>query len=83
MIISKKPKNIREAIIYDQYLKDGWEVYHKGFPDFLMYKDGKIKMIEVKRQQKRKTIQMGLSKYQQRIKEILSQFFDYEIVYIP
>lgn len=27
---------------------EGWDVYHSGFPDFLCFKDRKVKFVEVK-----------------------------------
>lgn len=57
------------------------EVFHKGWPDFLMFKDGQIRMIEVKRKQRRTTRKMGLSAHQRRIKAILEKHFPYEVRY--
>lgn len=81
-MITKRPINKREAKIYDEYTKGGWEVFHKGFPDFLLYKNGEIRFIEVKRKQKRITKKGGLSPHQRRVKEILEQKFSYEVKYI-
>ena len=80
--MKKLPKNRREREIAEAYLSEGWEVFHKGWPDFLMFKDGKVLMIEVKRVQKKKTPKMGLSSHQQRVKEILSKHHEYEVLYV-
>jgi hypothetical protein len=77
-----KPLNKREAKVYEEYKKEGWEVFHKGWPDFLVYKSGNLRMIEVKREQKRPSKKMGLSKHQRRMKEILERFVDYRVIYI-
>ena len=81
---TKRPKNEREGKIYDLFSTDNWEILHKGFPDFLLFKEkeNKLKFIEVKRKQKKQTAKMGLSAHQRRIKEILSRFFEYEVIYI-
>lgn len=76
------PKNERERQIAQRYLNNGWEVLHKGWPDFLMFKDGKIRMIEVKRTQRRITKKMGLSAHQKRVRELLSVHQDYEVIYV-
>jgi hypothetical protein len=80
-MIVQIPKNKREKRVAEEYAAQGFEVLHKGWPDFLVIKDGKIRMIEVKRKQSRSTKKMGLSKHQARMKEILSQHFEYEIRY--
>jgi len=41
--------NIAEKAEYDKLCAEGWTVYRNGWPDFLAYKDGKFRFIEVKR----------------------------------
>lgn len=77
--------NKRERKVQQEYLKKGYEVYSRGWPDFLMYHQEKdeLVLIEVKRKQKRPTQKMGLSKYQQRVIEILRhKGIKVEVVYV-
>lgn len=83
---TKRPKNYREAKVHDLAVNGGWEVLHKGWPDFIIHKNGEIRMIEVKKKSdkslnnhKRKN---GLSLHQLRIKEILEKHFKYVVLYI-
>lgn len=54
--------NKREAEVYDKLIKEGYEVYHAGFPDFLAYNPGtnKIVFIEVKAESQRENKRGGL-----------------------
>lgn len=63
--------NRRERLIAERYESQGYEVIRKGWPDFLFYKSGEAKFVEVKRpclSQKR-----GLSQHQRRTLEILRE----------
>lgn len=74
--------NNREVQVFNKYSKEGWEIYHRGFPDFIMFKDGMVKFVEVKRKQKRPTKKMGLSRYQRRVIEILNTISSCIVEYI-
>lgn len=76
-----KPKNRRERKVAEEYERDGWEVLHKGWPDFLMVRNGEIRLIEVKRKQGRETKKMGLSAHQRKVKEVLEKILPYEVRY--
>ena len=81
----KPIKNRREQEFQLKAVADGWKVYHKGYPDFLLYKENenKIKFVEIKRHQKRKTIKMGLSTHQQEVIDILRKAgLDVEVIYL-
>lgn len=80
-MIQHKPKNKRERRVAEEYEREGWEVLHKGWPDFLMFRNGEIRLIEVKRKQRRKTKKMGLSEHQNRVKQILEKVLAYEVRY--
>jgi len=74
------PKNAREKRVAEEFAAKGFEVIHKGWPDFLMISDDdEIVMIEVKR--KHKLRGSGLSKHQKRMRDILSKHFKYEVRY--
>jgi len=46
---SKKPRrSIAERFALAELEAEGYEVLDKGWPDFLAYKDGKIRLVEVK-----------------------------------
>ncbi len=81
---AKRIRNRRENIVLYELLQKGYEVFHKGYPDFLVYDEAnnELSFIEVKRKQRRKTKKMGLSKHQQRVIEILKKFHKVEIRYI-
>lgn len=76
--------NYREIKTFKKLKNKGYEVYHKGFPDFLVYneKTNKLIFVEVKRKLKRMTKKMGLSKHQHRVIDILKKFIPVEIWYI-
>jgi hypothetical protein len=46
--IPRERQNRRESVVIGEMLFDGWEVYVRGWPDLLCYKDGKVLAIEVK-----------------------------------
>ena len=46
MLIPKLTPN--ERVIKEEYEKDGWVVFKPSWPDFIMIKDGKIKLVEGK-----------------------------------
>lgn len=77
--------NKSEKEIYDRLIEDGYEVYHKGYPDFLAYnqKTGEILFVEVKREYQRKEKRGGLDKSQAKVLQILSQFHPVRIEYVP
>lgn len=56
-----------ETKVYNELRKEGYTVLHKGWPDFLAFKDGKLRFIEVKRSR-----QYGLSKDQKLMHDYLS-----------
>lgn len=66
----------RELKVYLNARREGWEVLRAGWPDFLLLKDGKIKLVEVKRRGER------LKPHQARMKEVLGKHFPYEVVYV-
>ena len=79
------PKNKRERIVYDELVSQGYEVYHKGYPDFLAYKSdtNELLFIEVKKKQKKPSLKMGLSDHQRRVIDVLRKFIEVKIVYVP
>lgn len=40
--------NKNERRIYDELQREGYEVFHRGWPDFLVLKDGVARLIELK-----------------------------------
>lgn len=44
---SRRPKNIAEGAFFDLAAKDGWEVTHRGWPDFFVRKGDRIAAVEV------------------------------------
>ena len=65
--------NFREKTIKEKYEKLGYEVLHKGWPDFLIFNDKDVIFLEVKRQQKFETKKSGMSKHQTKMHEILKR----------
>ena len=43
-----KPHNLIERKAKRHYEKRGYTELHKGWPDFLLYKNGKIRLVEIK-----------------------------------
>jgi len=75
--------NKRERKIYEDLIYDGWKVFHKGFPDFLCFKDGKVKFIEVKKMSYKFSWKKGLSKHQREVIGLLRKYgFDVEVIYV-
>lgn len=54
-------------------LRRGFKLFSKGWPDYIIEKDGKYIFVECKRPIKRFTKQLGFSKHQLEIKEILQK----------
>jgi len=75
-------KNRRERFVAERYLSEGYEFLKRGWPDFLFIKNNEIVLVEVKRKQKRATVQMGLTKSQIMMKDILSKYFKYIVEYV-
>ncbi len=71
-------KNRREQIIADKYEADGWTIHHKGWPDFLIERNGEIQLVEVKPATKR-GIAEKLTYPQRRMKAILEKHFKYTV----
>ena len=40
---------LTEFSVYERLLGQGWEIWPKGWPDFIAVRDGKVRLIEVKR----------------------------------
>lgn len=83
---TRKPRNRREAYVYDHAIKNGWNILNKGWPDFILYKEDKIMFVEVKNKGQ-KTLnnsrrKEGLSLHQLKMKEILEKHFKYVVLYI-
>ena len=72
MLPVKLKKNRRERAIQERAVNAGYEILHRGWPDFLVYKEDTNEAIflEVKRKCKRPH-KTGLTKYQKRIHQIL------------
>ena len=62
--------NDRELVICAKYRNLGFDYLHKGWPDFLFFKDDEVIFVEVKRKQKHITEKMGLSAHQRQVSEI-------------
>ena len=45
---SKKTKNSAEAQCYEKLEANGWNVMHRGWPDFFCTRDGELCCVEVK-----------------------------------
>ena len=68
-----------------EYLENlGFEVYHKGYPDFLVYNPvtDEVSFVEVKRKQRHNTEKMGLSSHQKRVIELLGKIADVKVEYV-
>lgn len=53
--------------------KRGYKALSKGYPDYVIEKDGKIIFVECKRRMIRKTLKMGFSKHQLEMRKILER----------
>ncbi len=75
-------KNRREQVVADRYEALGYTVFHKGWPDFLIERNGEIELVEVKPTMKRTCRAGRLSRPQQRLKAILEKHFKYTVEYV-
>ena len=76
-------KNKREREVIKEYHNQGWEVLTKGWPDLLLYKNGQVKIIEVKRLSTHPGKKNGLSSHQRRTIQILAELgLDVSIRYV-
>jgi hypothetical protein len=57
----------------------GYEVFRRGWPDFLAYKDGKVRFVEVKPPNSSKREWHDLCGAQRRIAKILADVFGVEV----
>jgi hypothetical protein len=76
--------NEREIKYKIEAEKQGWKLFHRGFPDFLMYneKTNKIKFVEVKQKSKGKFID-NLTSDQKKVIEVLQKSGnDAEVIYL-
>ena len=81
----KLKANKREKQFQKEMLEQGFEVFSRGWPDFLVYdrENNKAKFVEIKRKQKRPSEKMGLSQHQRNVLEILKNIgLGVEIRYI-
>ena len=69
-----RTSNEVEAQVAERLEAEGWEVLKNGWPDFLAYKDGKIRLIEVKPHGGR-----HLSPRQQHMAEIMKEVFGLDV----
>ena len=77
--------NQRERLVYEELIEQGYEVHHKGFPDFLAYHPEKeeLMFVEVKTEPTEWTETAGLTVSQYRVCEILHKFHEVLIKYLP
>jgi hypothetical protein len=45
---TRRPKNEAEGKFYDLAIKHGWAITKRGWPDFFLWQDGKIAVVEIK-----------------------------------
>lgn len=77
--------NEREKIVYDNAVKGGWEVFDKGYPDFLLWKEetGEAIFIEVKAKAYKGNSQGFLTKSQIAMHRVLRKLgFIVKVVHI-
>lgn len=74
-----RTSNPVEREVADKLIADGWEVMKRGWPDFLAYKDGKVRFVEVKPARQGKRIWTDLASTQFRMAEILLEVFGVEV----
>ena len=74
-----RTSNPVERQVADQLIADGWEVMKRGWPDFLAYKDGKVRFVEVKPARSGKRAWTDLRTTQLRMAEILFEAFGVEV----
>lgn len=44
----RRPANEAEGQLFDELTADGWEVFKRGYPDFICVRNGKVMFVEVK-----------------------------------
>jgi hypothetical protein len=74
-----RTSNPTERRVADRLIRDGWEVMKRGWPDFLAYRDGEVRFVEVKPPRSRKRDWTDLSTTQLRMAEILHEVFGVEV----
>lgn len=42
--------NVPERMLFDEFTADGWEVFKRGWPDFIAVRNGQVVIVEVKPQ---------------------------------
>lgn len=74
-------KNSRtETQFREEAEKRGFEIFSKGWPDYIIRKNGKLIFVECKRPLVRQTKKQGFSKHQLQIKTILQSLgADYRV----
>lgn len=72
--IGKGAKNPTEIKFREESLSRGFELISKGWPDYIIRKGSEIFFVECKKEQKRKTLKMGMTKAQLVMKTILESF---------
>ena len=80
---TKIPRNKREAQFQVKMMQQGWEVYHKGYPDFLCHNPitGEIKAFEIKPLKGKEGT--GLSKQQKRMIDLFNKVgIETKVVYL-
>ena len=60
-----------ETKFREEAIKRGYKVLSKGYPDYVILKDGKVIFVECKRKLLRKTKKMGFSRHQLEMRRIL------------
>lgn len=46
--LRRRPINEAEGAFFDELTADGWEVFKRGWPDFLCVRNGQVLAVEVK-----------------------------------
>lgn len=62
-----RTSNAREIEVIESLEDSGWEVHRNGWPDLLVYHDGRLRFVEIKPPGR------GLSSRQQRVAQILTE----------
>lgn len=44
----RRPANVAEGALFDELTADGWEVFKRGWPDFIAVRNGRVLIVEVK-----------------------------------
>lgn len=63
----------RERYVYGQLLRNGYQIYRGGWPDFMVVKEGKVRFIEVK------ATHDSVSKAQKRMHKAFRSFLKIEV----